>query len=140
MILLDTSGVLAAVDPRQAHHTAAARVLMRQQRRILSHFVLAELDYLIANHGGVEQEVKLLQDVAIGAYELAPFAAEDVGAARDIINRYADLAIGLADASIAVLSRRLGCRDVLSLDQRHFRVLTAANELPFRLLPFDDEE
>ena len=53
MILVDTSGLLAALDPRQAHHIAAAQVLLRPQRRILSPFVLAELDYLIARNGGL---------------------------------------------------------------------------------------
>ena len=59
MILVDTSGVLAAVDPRQAQHAAAARVLSRPRRRIMSPFGLAELDYLIASHGGQAEELKL---------------------------------------------------------------------------------
>ena len=42
MILVDTSGVLAAIDPRQRHHESAARALTRPQRRILSPFVLLE--------------------------------------------------------------------------------------------------
>jgi len=113
---------------------------MRPQRRILSQFVLAELDYLITTHGGQQEELKLLEDVAIGAYELATFGAEDVQLAIDLIGRYADLRIGLADASIAVLGHRYGCRDVLTLDQRHFRVLTGPGDLPFRLLPYDDDE
>lgn len=32
--------------------------------------------------------------------------------------------ISLADASIVVLAERHGIRDVLTLDERHFRVLT----------------
>jgi predicted nucleic acid-binding protein len=139
VILVDTSGVLAAVDPRQTHHAAAARVLLRPQRRIMSHFVLAELDCLIATHGGQEQELKLLADVSAGAYELAPFEAQDVRLATEIISRYADLQVGLADASIAVLSRRFHCYDVLTLDQRHFRVLTGPDNRSFRVLPFDEE-
>ncbi len=137
MILVDTSGVLAAIDPRQSHHAAAARVLLRPQRRILSPFVLAELDYLIATNGGQVEELKLLGDVARGAYELVDFTADDVAAARAIIERYAGLQIGLADASLAVLARRYRCGDVLTLDQRHFRVVPGPDDTPFRVLPFD---
>ena len=50
--------------------------------------------------------------------------------------RYADLGISLADASIVVLAARHNGRDVLTLDERHFRVL-AAGRRPFRLLPSD---
>lgn len=140
MILVDTSGVLAAVDPRQAQHAAAARVLSRPRRRIMSPFVLAELDYLIATHGGQTEEFKLLADVARGAYELEPFTAEDVLAASRIIERYADLQLGLADASIVVLAARHHCRDLLTLDQRHFRVVAGADNQPFRLLPYDADQ
>jgi uncharacterized protein len=139
VIVVDTSGVLAAIDPRQSLHAEAARVLARPQRRILSPLVLAELDYLIATHGGQEQELRFLGDVVRGAYELAPFEPHDVQTAVSIISRYASLQIGLADASVVVLARRHGCRDLLTLDQRHFRVIRGPDEAPFRLLPFDDE-
>ena len=60
----------------------------------------------------------------------------DVARAHAIIQRYADLQISLADASIVVLSERHRGRDVLTLDERRFRVLTADRK-PFRLLPAD---
>jgi predicted nucleic acid-binding protein len=52
------------------------------------------------------------------------------------MERYADLRISLADASIVVLAERHRVHDVLTLDERHFRVLTA-DEKPLRLLPAD---
>lgn len=138
MILVDTSGVLAAVDPRQAHHAECARALLQPRRRLLSPFVLAELDYLIATHGGQAQEVKLLRDVARNAYELVPYGSADVAAAVRVVERYAALRLGLADASIVVLAERYDCRDMLTLDQRHFRAITLGDGRPFRLLPFDE--
>lgn len=96
------------------------------------------LDYLIAKYGGRREELKLLRDVARGAYELAPFSATDVMAAEAVIERYADLDIGLADASLVVLAGRYQCYDILTLDQRHFRALRAPNGASFRLLPDDD--
>jgi predicted nucleic acid-binding protein len=58
-------------------------------------------------------------------------------AAIAIIDRHEDLAISLADASIVVLATRHDIQDVLTLDQRHFRLL-AANDKPLRLRPADD--
>jgi predicted nucleic acid-binding protein len=137
VILVDTSGLLSAFDPRQAHHVAAARILVRPQGRILSPFVLAELDYLIGTNAGQSEELKLLRDVARGVYQLEPFSLTDIAAAVQIIERYADLKLGLADASLVVLAERYGCYDLLSLDQRHFRTVTGPNGTPFRLLPLD---
>ena len=48
MIILDTSGLLAAIDASQRHHRAAADALRRSPGPfLLSPFVLAELDYLL---------------------------------------------------------------------------------------------
>ncbi len=135
--MLDTSGVLAAVDPRQAQHAAASEVLRLPQRRILSPFVLAELDYLINTHSGQAEALKLLRDVARGVYELGAFSDGDVAVATEIIERYADLNLGLADASVMVLASRYGCFDILTLDQRHFRAVVAPGGRHFRLLPYD---
>jgi uncharacterized protein len=139
VIIVDTSGVLAAIDPRQVHHAAAARELLRPQRRILSPFVLAELDYLISTHAGQSEELRLLADVANGAYELQEFTPADVAAASAMIDQHADLHLGLADASIAVLAQRYRTRDILTLDQRHFRIVLGPDRQPFRLLPMDAE-
>jgi hypothetical protein len=138
VILVDTSGLLAALGADQPHHEAAAWVLREADGPLLlSPFVLAELDYLISRSLGVQGERMLLAEVARGAYELAAFDARDVELASQVIARYHDLGVGLADASIVVLSQRVGCQDVLTLDERHFRVLRGARDQPFRILPAD---
>lgn len=138
MLLLDTSGLVAALDEDQAsHHAAAAALREGKGPYLLSPFVLAELDYLLATKVGTNVALDLLEDVAQGAYELAPFDRNDIARARAIIEAYRDQDIGLADASIVVLSERHASRDVLTLDERHFRTLRGVAGQPFRLLPAD---
>lgn len=138
MILLDTSGLLAAIDGSQSHHDAAARALLEAAPpRLLSPFVLAELDYLLATRVGLAAETALLDEVGRGTYQLETMSAADVADSRRVIDRYADQAIGLADASLVVLAERHATTDVLTLDERHFRVLRAAGDRPFRILPAD---
>lgn len=79
----------------------------------------------------------LLAEVGRGAYQLEPMAAADVAEAVAVIDQYQDLALGLADASLVVLSRRHDVTDVLTLDERHFRALRGARGRPFRILPAD---
>lgn len=137
MILVDTSGVLAALDSAQRRHAgAAASLRSATPPLLLSPFVLAELDYLLATRVGEQARTSLLGEVERGAYQLQPFSAAEVGTARAMIESYADLGVSLADASIVVLAARHEAQDVLTLDERHFRVLTANNR-PFRLLPAD---
>ena len=63
--------------------------------------------------------------------------AGDMEMARGFIHQYADLQLGLADASIMVLAQRYSCLDVLTVDQRHFRAALGPAGRPFRLLPSD---
>ena len=138
MILLDTSGLLAAIDSSQRHHRAAAAALRAATApRILSPFVLAELDYLLATRVGAAAQDRLLEEVASGVYRLEPFGQEDVASARVVLRTYQDLDIGLADASLVVLAERHECVDVLTLDERHFRAIRDSRGRPFRLLPAD---
>ena len=50
---------------------------------------------------------------------------------------HSDLMIGLADASVVVLAARYGTNRVLTLDERHFRVLRTPGGEYFTLLPAD---
>ncbi len=136
-MILDTSALLSALFSDQRHHTECAEVLAASRSRVLSPFVLAETDYLITRSAGVAAEVALLGEVGRGAYELAQFSEHDVAAASDIVGRYSDLGIGLADASLVILANQRDTRDIFTLDERHFRALRTVDGKPFRLLPAD---
>ena len=138
MILVDTSGFLAAQAPDQRRHEACAAVLRDAPGPfVLSPFVLAELDYLVAKLLGVKSEIRLLAELVRGAYLHAPFDGRDLEHARQVIEGHRELGIGLADASLVVLSHRYSTLDLLTLDERHFRVLRGSGRRPFRLLPAD---
>jgi uncharacterized protein len=137
-LVLDSSGLLAAIDDRQQDHVAAREVFASARRPfLLSPFVLAELDYMILTRMGQWQESALLGEVARGAYRLEPFSADDVAEAVSVVEHYPDLGVGLADASVVVLANRYDTLDVLTLDERRFRVLRGPQDRPFRLLPAD---
>ncbi len=104
---------------------------------VLSPFVLAELDYLILRNAGVKAELDLLRDVADGVFTLAEFGQRDVAQAAAVAERYQDLCVGLADASIVVLAARYQTTRVLTLDERHFRAMRPLHAGAFTILPAD---
>lgn len=138
MIVLDTGGLYAALDANEAlHGRAVAALAAATPPRVVSPFVLAELDYLIASRAGQQAQMALIDEIARGVYQLDAFSSEDVGHAKRIMERYADLRIGLADASVVVLANRHKTLELLCTDERHFRALRGTGGKPFRLLPFD---
>lgn len=137
MILLDTSGVIAALFPDQSHHEACAKVLREAKGpRVMSAFVLAEIDYLITKYAGVETEIAFLDEVGRRAYEIYDITPAEVGKVARIVEKYKSLNIGLADASTVFLAERSQQYDVLTLDHRHFRALKAGRK-SLRILPAD---
>jgi predicted nucleic acid-binding protein len=138
LILLDTSGLFAAlVRNQRAHERALAALEAATPPFVLSPFVLAELDYFLGREAGADEELAFLDEVAADAYELAAFDAVDVRDARAVIHQYRDLRIGLTDASLVVLAGRYRTNRILTLDERHFRAVQTPAGEPFVVLPAD---
>ncbi len=136
MIIADTSGLIAFFSESGSQHEAVtAWIGAHDPVMVVSPYVLAEVDYLVATRKGTDAELAVLAELSGGAYELAGMDAHDVVEARRVIERYRDLGIGLADASIAVLARRFGTRTVLTLDRRHFGVMRPLDGGTFTIVP-----
>lgn len=137
-MILDTSGILAALDPDERTHAACRNALENATTQpTISPLVLCELDYLLGQRTTVERRLDFLIEVERGAIHLATLSAQDVGAAAELIAQYADLDIGLTDAHVAVLARSSPETPILTLDDRHFRAVTHADGAPFSLYPAD---
>jgi len=102
---------------------------------VVSPYVVAELDYLVASRLGTTAELAVLRELTGGAWDLATIGIQDLASARAVIERYADQAIGVADASNVVLAAREGTRTIVTLDRRHFDVLRPLDGGRFRILP-----
>lgn len=138
MIVCDTSGLLALYDTSSPHNVAVQRVFDRDSGPyLISPLVLAELDYFLLARFGPTVELTVLREITGGAYEIARFDDTDAEEAVSLAERYADLRIGLTDASIAVIAARHKTMDILTLDERHFRAIRPLRGKSFRLLPAD---
>jgi predicted nucleic acid-binding protein len=138
LIIADTSGLLALFGAGETVNRSAQLAYDEDPGPvILSPFVLAELDYVLLSRAGVKAEQQFLEDVAAGIYELPVFTRADVSQAAGIVQRYADLRIGIVDASLVVLAARYRTTRLLTLDERHFRVITPLHAEAFTILPAD---
>lgn len=139
MIIADTSGILASIDTKAAEHQQCAEVIENSDEELLvTHMVVAEIDYLLTTRFGVTTANHFLDDVATGAYQLAPTDEKDLELAIKVNTRYADQSLGVTDCLNVVLAARMRTVDILTLDERHFRVVVPLDHgSAFRLLPFD---
>lgn len=136
MLICDTSGLVAYFDASDAHHAdVAAAISADPGPFVVSPYVLAELDYLLATRRGVQEELAALSELSGGAWDLPACETRDVRRAQGVIDRYRDQNIGLADASLVILAARYRTDRVLTLDHRHFGVVRTMAGKAFTLLP-----
>ena len=135
-MIADTSGLLAYFNAGEpAHAGVKAAVESANEPLIVSPFVLAELDYLLATRLGAAAELAVLAELASGAYELPGMTATDIASCAQIVQKYVDQEIGIADASLVVLAQRFNTRTILTLDHRHLNVLKPLQGKRFVLVP-----
>jgi uncharacterized protein len=135
-MIVDTSAILAFFDRDEPDHEALAAMLSQSSEPlVVSPYVIAEVDYLIGTRLGVVAEIAALRELAGGAWDLATIDSSDLARTVPIIERYADHAIGVADASNVVLADRYGTTTVATLDRRHFSVLRPLSGGYFAIVP-----
>lgn len=135
-MIVDTSALLAYFDADEPDHDAVAAVIDRSNELlVVSPYVLAELDYLVASRVGTDAELSLLYELSGGAWELAALGAAELETAASIVKKYRDQQIGVADASNVVLADRYQTRTIATLDRRHFSVLRPIKGGRFAVVP-----
>ncbi len=135
-LIADSGAIYAIYDVRDRHHTAVADVIGRERGAMLIPMaILAEIDYLLRIRLGARAVARFLEGIAVGGFILEPFTTQDLARCRALLEKYADLDIGLADAAVIATAERLGVRRILTVDERHFRAVRSWDGKPFTLLP-----
>lgn len=138
-MIIDTSALLAFFDTNEPMHGAVSSVLEpADDLLVVSPYVLAELDYLLMTRQETRAQVLVLDELRSGAWELATFDTGRLAKATEIVRRYHDIPIGLADASLVVLAAEYSTDQIVTLDRRHFSILRHMDGRPLRLLPQEE--
>lgn len=138
MIVVDTSVIYALLDRADGRHAEVLDWYRSDDPEfVTTPLVLAEVDHLAATRAGPQAHEAWLRDIAAGAYAIQWWRAAAPQAAA-IARQYADLGLGLTDASVVNLCARLGTEQIATLDEQHFRaVRPLSGASAFRLLPAD---
>ena len=122
MLVLDTSGLLAALDRRDRHHRRAVdHVGGDPGPYVVPVPILAEVTYMIAARLGPAVLDAFLADLEVGAFTL-DCGEGDIARARELVHRYGSLPLGFADAAVVACAERTRA-PVLTFDVRDFGVV-----------------
>ncbi len=135
-ILADTGVLLGGIDADDATHDRCAAVLNDHAGQLLvPATVIAETAWQLERNVGVDAEAALLDAVVAGELAVAELTITDYTRSVELVRRYADLGLGLVDASVVAIAERLNVVTIATLDRRHFTVVRPAHCDAFELIP-----
>ncbi len=138
MIIADTGFWLALANKDDQHHFQAKQamqtVLARKERLLTTCAVMAETCHLLLRDLGTQAQQAFIESYrakGFDVFELQPVHADRVA---ELMKKYANLPMDLADASLVILAEHLGHGRILSTDKRDFQAYRWKNRHPFENL------
>jgi len=133
-VLIDAGVLVGYLDSRDSMHEKAVRALKETPGKPCTTWpAVAEAAYLLGrdNTGARDALLAMLDD---GAIELALLGPEDVPRLRQLMAKYKDLPMDLADATLVRVAERQLISTILTFD-RDFKVYRAAGIGALKVLP-----
>ena len=133
-VLVDTGPLVALLDRSDEHHAEVVETLRKIHAPLLSVWpVLVEAMYLLSFSWPAQKA--LWEIFETGTVQLLPLEQEDITPIKNLMEKYRDLPMDLADAALVRVAEREGLREVFTLDQRDFNVYRLPRKGRFTLLP-----
>ena len=138
-LICDTGALIDYLVESAPDHKLFRDAIDRARTRYVPGLVLAEVDYFLRHERRAMQ--MFMQDVVRGAFTYAPPTSDQLARAMEVDRRYADLGLGLVDASLVALAESLDIRRLATRDVRHFAAVRLRNGRSFELVvdPMDPD-
>lgn len=134
MILVDAGPLVALIHSNDRHHRRckdAFRALAQPLATVWPAFT--EAMYLLG-FSWMAQDA-LWEFVRRGSLELLPLGSNDVDRMHELMRKYRDLPMDLADAALVAVAERERLRTVFTLDRADFSVYRPAKIKQFVIVP-----
>jgi len=133
-LLLDTGAFVALLDRRERRHADCVAALGAWTGAIVTtEAVLTETLYLLGPQWGSQKPC--LEFFARGAVLLAPSSQASLRRVAVLMERYRNVPMDFADATLVALGEELQTDAVFTLDHRGFSTYRLSQRKPFRLMP-----
>lgn len=133
-LLLDTGAFVALIDRSEKRHADCVAVLDAWSGAIVtSEAVLTETLYLVGPQWRAQKIC--LEFFARGAFVLVPASTASLRRVSALMERYRDVPMDFADATLVALGEELATDTVFTLDHRGFSTYRLGTRKTFRMLP-----
>jgi len=130
--LLDTGVIVALLDRSEKYHQACADAVRAVEAPLITcEAVIAESCYLLRKLSGAPEAV--IDNVNAGIFQIPFQLSQETAGVKQILGKYRDRQIDLADACLIRLAEEFETADILTLDS-DFKVYRWGRHKPFKIL------
>jgi predicted nucleic acid-binding protein len=132
-VLVDAGPLIALLDRGDAAHEACVAALHDVRSPLVTVWpAFTEAMYLL--RGSWPAQKALWSRIETGALAIVALDEDDAPRMRELMEKYRDLPMDLADAALVRVAERNGLSDVFTLDRRHFSLYRAGRRR-FSIVP-----
>ena len=102
---------------------------------IIPVLVVTEVAYHMGDRIGLKAELAFARSIQRGEPVIGQVAASDWGRIESLVDEYADMTLGVVDASVIALAERLRLTTIATLDRRHFSAVRPRHTEALLLVP-----
>ena len=136
MLVVDAGPLYAAAATRDRNHRRSIELLSSAPRPlVVPALVVTEVAYLLGDRIGAHAEVAFARSLERGELLVEPVLDSDWRRIVELTEQYADLPLGIVDASVVVLAERRDLDTIATLDHRHFTTVKPRHVDAFTLVP-----
>ena len=133
-VLVDAGPLVALLDRRDVHHGSCVAALKALHDPLVTVWpAFTEAMYLLASSWPGQKA--LWSRVETGALTLAPLDESDATRMRELMEKYRDLPMDLADAALVRTAEREDLTRIFTIDRRHFSIYRPGRRRRFSILP-----
>lgn len=133
-MLLDAGPFVALLDRSEKNHKACLRAFRDFRGRLLTtEPVLTETLYLLGPTFSLQKPA--LELILRGGAELVALTPKSLRRAMQLMEKYADIPMDFADATLVALAEETGIHRVFTLDRRGFSAYRTDSRRSFTIVP-----
>ena len=133
-VLVDTGPLVALLDRSDPYHLTCQETLSSLDDSLVTVWpVVTEAMYMLRSYWQAQDALWEMIDTA--AVEILVLGKNDIARMRELMRKYRDLPMDLADAALVRVAERERLRRIFTLDRRDFQIYRPSRIGRFAVLP-----
>ena len=133
-VLVDTGPLVALLDRSDPYHLTCQETLSSLDDSLVTVWpVVTEAMYMLRAYWQAQDA--LWEMIDTGAVEILLLGKDDIARLRDLMRKYRDLPMDLANAALVRVAERERLRRIFTLDRRDFQIYRPSRIGRFVVLP-----